>query len=70
MKAPSGKSYVINGYVNDRNQIERVETWLNENIMGDMHIVATYSGGRISAARWRPRRSSRRGADCRSSRWT
>ena len=44
MKAPSGKAYVINGYVNDRNQIERVETWLGENIMGDMHIVATYSG--------------------------
>ena len=44
VKAPSGKSYVINGYVNDRNQVERVETWLNENIMGDMHIVATYTG--------------------------
>ena len=43
VKAPSGKSYTINGYVNDRNQIERVETWLGENIMGDMHIVATYS---------------------------
>jgi glyoxylase-like metal-dependent hydrolase (beta-lactamase superfamily II) len=44
VKAPSGKSYVINGYVNGQNQIERVETWLNENIMGDMHIVTTYSG--------------------------
>jgi glyoxylase-like metal-dependent hydrolase (beta-lactamase superfamily II) len=44
VKAPSGKSYTINGYVNDRNQIERVETWLGENIMGDMHIVASYSG--------------------------
>ena len=44
VKAPSGKSYTINGYVNDKNQIERVETWLGENIMGDMHIVATYSG--------------------------
>ncbi len=44
MKAPSGKSYEINGYVNDANQIERVETWLGENIMGDMHVVATYSG--------------------------
>jgi glyoxylase-like metal-dependent hydrolase (beta-lactamase superfamily II) len=42
--APSGKNYVINGYVNDRNLIERVETWLGENIMGDMHILATYSG--------------------------
>src|SRR4029450_179622 len=44
VKAPSGKSYTINGYVNDKNQIERVETWLCENIMGDMHIVATYTG--------------------------
>src|SRR5438477_1869499 len=44
VKAPSGKSYVINGYVNDKNLIDEVETWLGENIMGDMHIVATYSG--------------------------
>ena len=44
VKAPSGKSYEINGYVNEQNQVERVETWLGENIMGDMHIVATYSG--------------------------
>ena len=42
--APSGKAYTINGYVNNRNQVERVETWLGENIMGDMHILATYSG--------------------------
>jgi glyoxylase-like metal-dependent hydrolase (beta-lactamase superfamily II) len=44
VKAPSGKSYTVNGYLNDRNLVERVETWLGENIMGDMHIVATYSG--------------------------
>jgi len=44
VKAPSGKSYTINGYVNDQNQVERVETWLGENIMGDMHILATYTG--------------------------
>src|SRR4029079_16921055 len=44
VKAPSGKSYTINGYVNDKNQVERVETWLGENIMGDMHILATYTG--------------------------
>jgi glyoxylase-like metal-dependent hydrolase (beta-lactamase superfamily II) len=42
--APSGKNYVMNGYVNDQNIVERVETWLGENIMGDMHILATYSG--------------------------
>jgi glyoxylase-like metal-dependent hydrolase (beta-lactamase superfamily II) len=46
VEAPSGKSYVINGYVNDENLVERVETWLGENIMGDMHIVATYSDWR------------------------
>jgi glyoxylase-like metal-dependent hydrolase (beta-lactamase superfamily II) len=44
VKAPSGKSYVINGYVNDQKLVERVETWLGENIMGDMHILATYTG--------------------------
>ncbi len=44
VKAPSGKSYTINGYVNDKNIVNRVETWLGENIMGDMHILAIYSG--------------------------
>jgi glyoxylase-like metal-dependent hydrolase (beta-lactamase superfamily II) len=43
-KAPSGKSYTINGYLNDQQLVERVETWLGENIMGDMHILATYIG--------------------------
>jgi glyoxylase-like metal-dependent hydrolase (beta-lactamase superfamily II) len=42
--APSGKPYVINGYVDDKNLIDHIETWLGENIMGDMHIVATYTG--------------------------
>jgi len=46
VKAPSGKSYVINGYLNDKNLVERVETWLGDNIMGDMHILATYTGWR------------------------
>ena len=44
VKAPSGKSYTINGYVNEKNIVDRVETWLGENIMGDMHILATYTG--------------------------
>jgi glyoxylase-like metal-dependent hydrolase (beta-lactamase superfamily II) len=44
VKAPSGKSYTINGYVNDKNQVERVETWVGDNIMGDMHVLATYAG--------------------------
>ena len=44
VKAPSGKAYTINGYVNENNLVERVETWVGENIMGDMHVVATYTG--------------------------
>ena len=44
VKAPSGKSYFIIGFVNDQNIVDQVETWLGENIMGDMHILATYSG--------------------------
>ena len=44
VKAPSGRNYVINGYVNDRTIIERVETWLGENIMSDMHVLVTYAG--------------------------
>ena len=46
VKAPSGKAYTVNGYVNADNLVERVETWLGENIMGDMQIVATYSDWR------------------------
>jgi len=44
VKAPSGKNYVINGFVNEQNIVDQVETWLGDNIMGDMHIFATYSG--------------------------
>jgi glyoxylase-like metal-dependent hydrolase (beta-lactamase superfamily II) len=46
VKAPSGASYVVNGYINDENLVTRVETWLGDNIMGDMHIVATYDDWR------------------------
>ncbi len=46
VKAPSGASYVINGYLNDENLVEHVETWVGDNIMGDMHIFASYTGYR------------------------
>jgi glyoxylase-like metal-dependent hydrolase (beta-lactamase superfamily II) len=44
VKAPSEKNYVINGYVDEKNIVDRVETWRGENIMGDMQILATYTG--------------------------
>jgi len=44
VKAPSGKSYMIKGFIDNKNMVDKVETWLGENIMGDMDIVQTYSG--------------------------
>jgi len=46
VKAPSGASYVVNGYLNSDNFVEHVETWVGDNIMGDMHIFASYTGWR------------------------
>jgi glyoxylase-like metal-dependent hydrolase (beta-lactamase superfamily II) len=44
VKADSGKSYTINGYIDNKNMVDRVETWVADNIMGDMHVLAVYSG--------------------------
>jgi glyoxylase-like metal-dependent hydrolase (beta-lactamase superfamily II) len=44
VKAPSGQSYHINGFIDENNIVDRVETWVGENIMGDMHVEATYTG--------------------------
>jgi glyoxylase-like metal-dependent hydrolase (beta-lactamase superfamily II) len=43
VKAPSGASYVINGYVSEQNMIDRVETWVGDNVLGDMHVLVTYA---------------------------
>lgn len=43
MKAPSGIAYTINGYINDQHLVERVETWVEHDMLGDMHVDATYS---------------------------
>ncbi len=44
VKAPSGAPYVVNGFIDEQNMVERVETWIGDNIMGDMQILATYTG--------------------------
>jgi len=44
--APSGLRYTVNGYVNANNLIERVETWVEDPFMGDMHVEARYAGYR------------------------
>jgi glyoxylase-like metal-dependent hydrolase (beta-lactamase superfamily II) len=41
--APSGQPYRLVGYINDANIVERVETWVEHPILGDMHVEFTYS---------------------------
>ena len=43
LKAPSGLAYRVNGYINDQRLIERVETWVNHDMLGDMHVEVSYS---------------------------
>ena len=66
VKAPSGKSYVVNGYVGDDNLVHRVETWLGDNIMGDMHVVASYTGWKDFGGAMAPAKIVRRAAGGRS----
>jgi len=42
-KAPSGESYKVVGYLNGANIVERVETWVEHPILGDMHVEFRYS---------------------------
>ena len=36
--------YKVNGYINDQNMVEKVETWVDNPVLGDMPVEATYSG--------------------------
>jgi glyoxylase-like metal-dependent hydrolase (beta-lactamase superfamily II) len=41
-KSPSGQAYRLNGYVNDQNLIERVETWVEHPVLGDLLVETSY----------------------------
>ena len=43
-KAPSGQAYRLNGYIDDQNMVERVETWVEHPVLGDLLVDTTYSG--------------------------
>ncbi len=43
-KSPSGAAYTVTGYVNDQNMVERVETWVEHPVAGDLHVDTSYSG--------------------------
>jgi glyoxylase-like metal-dependent hydrolase (beta-lactamase superfamily II) len=42
-KAPSGQPYRLNGYIDEQNMVERVETWVEHPVVGDLHVETTYS---------------------------
>jgi glyoxylase-like metal-dependent hydrolase (beta-lactamase superfamily II) len=42
-KAPSGVPYRVVGYINDQNLVEKVETWLENPVFGDMLVETSYS---------------------------
>jgi glyoxylase-like metal-dependent hydrolase (beta-lactamase superfamily II) len=42
-KAPSGASYRVVGYITDQNLVDKVETWLENPIFGDMLVESLYS---------------------------
>jgi glyoxylase-like metal-dependent hydrolase (beta-lactamase superfamily II) len=42
-KAPSGVAYKVVGYINGRNLVDKVQTWLENPIFGDMLVEAIYT---------------------------
>ena len=42
LKAPSGKLYRVVGYINPLQLVDRVETWVDHPIFGDLHVDTTY----------------------------
>lgn len=42
--SPGGLRYTVNGYLDDANQVRRVETWVEDAFMGDMQVVNVYEG--------------------------
>jgi hypothetical protein len=43
IKSPGGQAYRVVGYINTQNLVERVETWLENPVLGDMHVEVLYS---------------------------
>ena len=41
-KSPGGKPYTLTGYINDQNLVERVETWVEHPVMGDLSVDTSY----------------------------
>ena len=42
VKAPSAVAYQVKGYINSQHLIDRVETWVDHDMLGDMHVDTVY----------------------------
>ena len=60
VKAPSGQPYKVAGYINPEGLIDRVETWVEHPIVGDMHVETIYSNYRDFGGLKAPTRIARR----------
>jgi glyoxylase-like metal-dependent hydrolase (beta-lactamase superfamily II) len=48
-KSPSGQPYRVVGYINDQNLVEKVQTWVEHPIFGDLLVEAEYTHYRTGA---------------------
>ena len=61
-KAPSGQPYRVIGYINPQQILERVETWIEHPVLGDLHVetffsdYADFGGGLLAPVRITQRR--------------
>jgi len=46
VKSPGGQAYRLVGYINNQNLVERVQTWVENPIFGDMLVESEYSNYR------------------------
>ena len=60
LRAPSGQPYRVVGYINADDLIDRVETWVDHPIFGDMHVELRYSDYRNFGGVGAPVRTARR----------
>src|SRR5262245_10261746 len=49
VKSPGGQPYRMVGYINGQNLVERVQTWLENSVFGDMLVEAEYTQYRDGA---------------------
>ncbi len=59
-KAPSGQPYRLIGYINPQQMLERVETWVEHPVLGDLHVETFYQDYADSGGLRVPTRISQR----------